>query len=543
MTRLTTLRNVFAAIGLIAAVCVTQGQVRLRVQPSGGLPQFSLPDLHYQGSFRIPTGYQGASGRYYNDQMGGSIGYDPNDGNLFITANGNFPLTVGKVTIPALGSQTMSTAWSSLPTASSVHVPIDLTEGTENTSGGPQSGGNGAGGGGLYVNGSRLYTVEYAIYDGSCGQNKEIWSHDVDLGTAGHLGPYHLNTRSGYVHGPLTSVPPAWQASLGGDMINSFAGASVPSCQTYGPGSGVAWSISDFAAITPATALIYYIDTPTQRFLNLYRNDTSPPSPWPWTGGQASYWNSTFVARAGGNLIPVGYASYLVMGSIGRGYYIYGIQDATNLHANPPVWEENSWAGADASTSHDGLTVTVPNKTVAPDSLIVGKRVCLTQGTPQAPPQDWSSLTTPVLNAASNNAVAVGCSAIVGQGNSGTATAFFTVSSAFPFPGDLTGLTYVAGEPKMYDPTNTSGQGNHGYPYMTVAYIYNMNDLVAVKNNMKSPWDLVPVMLNLSTIFPDSANGGGGVMGLTTDPATKRVFFEMHGNGGPYPIILVFTYD
>jgi hypothetical protein len=59
-----------------------------------------------------------------------------------------------------------------------------------------------------------------------------------------------------------------------------------------------------------------------------------------------------------------------------------------------------------------------------------------------------------------------------------------------------------------YDPDNSS-KGTHAYPYSAFVWAYDANDLVAVKNGQKNPWDIVPYA-SWTTGFPD---GGYRVVG------------------------------
>jgi hypothetical protein len=63
--------------------------------------------------------------------------------------------------------------------------------------------------------------------------------------------------------------------------------------------------------------------------------------------------------------------------------------------------------------------------------------------------------------------------------------------------GEGTGNQALAGKPTpdgtiyCYDPTS-SDKGQHAYPYTSQVWAYDLNDLVAVKNGSKQPWEVVP---------------------------------------------------
>ncbi len=55
----------------------------------------------------------------------------------------------------------------------------------------------------------------------------------------------------------------------------------------------------------------------------------------------------------------------------------------------------------------------------------------------------------------------------------------------------LAGAIAADGEKYCYDPTSTS-KGQHSWPYNYQMWAYDLNDLVAVKNGTKQPWDVRP---------------------------------------------------
>ena len=63
-----------------------------------------------------------------------------------------------------------------------------------------------------------------------------------------------------------------------------------------------------------------------------------------------------------------------------------------------------------------------------------------------------------------------------------------------------------------YDPTN-SDKGSHAYPYRYQVWAYDLNDLAAVRQGTKQPWDVVPYgvwPLTLPTASPTVTVGGVG---------------------------------
>ena len=497
-------------------------------------PEFALvqkADLVFLGSFNLPTGNLGGTGKFFRDQSAGGIAYDPNDGRLFAGCDFNTNW-VGKVTIPALGSQTLSTPYASLPVATQYQNPVDLTEGTQsdaiNIAGGQEPAI-----GGLIVHGTDLYHTQYVIYDGGHTQTVETWKHSTDLPTAGHSGPWHIQSpqSAGYVSGALCAIPAAWQSALGGKIISSQTGVSIIGRTSYGPNAH-SWDPANFAASTPSYNLLYYNDP---NFFSdgstLYPWLSQAPSPWPWVEAQGKFWNGSHLMRGGGIVIPDGFRSYLHFGCVGRGHYWYGLDDPTNNPPSPPVFNDGV-SGADASTNGAGTRITVPNADLSAVQLApVGEEYYIC----------WlSEQSTPVRHPNSNNSVALGCANIVGKGNSGTPTAYVDVDVAFT--GNLTSQDYVVGKNRIYDPQRP-GQGNHAWPYTYVCYAYDLNDLAAAKAGTKNPYDIVPyAMWDIAALLPDTASQYSQIHGVAWDAAGRRLFIELilTGASGTYKTIVVF---
>ncbi len=78
-----------------------------------------------------------------------------------------------------------------------------------------------------------------------------------------------------------------------------------------------------------------------------------------------------------------------------------------------------------------------------------------------------------------------------------------------------------AGDLWCYDPTS-SDKGAHGYPYRHQVWAYDANDLLAVKQGAKQPWDVRPYA---TWTLTDMDNAGSAtIRGATYDPATRRLY-------------------
>jgi hypothetical protein len=92
-----------------------------------------------------------------------------------------------------------------------------------------------------------------------------------------------------------------------------------------------------------------------------------------------------------------------------------------------------------------------------------------------------------------------------------------------------------------YDPSSYY-KGTHGYPYRPFVWAYDVNDLIAVKNGQKQPWDILPYATWTFDV-PFVANSATAIRGATYDPATKRVFLSEGFADGSAPIVSVFSLD
>src|SRR4029078_10931964 len=85
-------------------------------------------------------------------------------------------------------------------------------------------------------------------------------------------------------------------------------------------------------------------------------------------------------------------------------------------------------------------------------------------------------------------AVLAGTRTVLYIGRNGTGV--FCYGNGTNNPG-LAGTIGPDNEKYCYDPTSTS-KGQHGWPYNYQMWAYDLNDLTAVKNGTKQPWEVQP---------------------------------------------------
>jgi hypothetical protein len=87
-----------------------------------------------------------------------------------------------------------------------------------------------------------------------------------------------------------------------------------------------------------------------------------------------------------------------------------------------------------------------------------------------------------------------------------------------------------------YDPASGS-KGSHNYPYVAYIWAYDANDLLAVKNGQKQPWEIKPY----GTWTLDFPDGGTAINGAAYDPATQRIYISEPFGDGDLSLIRVYT--
>lgn len=96
------------------------------------------------------------------------------------------------------------------------------------------------------------------------------------------------------------------------------------------------------------------------------------------------------------------------------------------------------------------------------------------------------------------------------------------------------------GGPECGDPTDPY-KGSHGYPYHTRIWAYNANDLLAVKNGTKNPWDLKPYwMYNFEGQLNGFIGGTKIILGATYDASKQIIYVSADHGDGSIPVIHAF---
>jgi hypothetical protein len=274
-------------------------------------PRFRFEDLAYQGYFRLPSG----SGTEQSFEYGGTaLAYYAAHGSLLLVGH-DWHQRVAEISIPTVANVP---SLGSAPTATLRQSFVDLLEG--------RIGSIGSGTakiGGLLVSRDSLTISAYLYYDGNGSQVLSHFRSSLDLSRAGDLqGPFQLGTAgAGFVSGYMTSIPPEWQAPLGGTALTGQCCIPVISRTSYGPAVSV-FSPEDVAAgkPVPATPLVGYPE--------------SHPTLGAWEK-QNPYFNMT--TEVVGVVFPAGTRSVLFFGRYGLGAPCYGTGGASGGECVDPA--------------------------------------------------------------------------------------------------------------------------------------------------------------------------------------------------------------
>lgn len=277
-------------------------------QDTSTLPLVQFADLVYYGAFRLPpTALNG-------DDL--SIGgrpftYNPIRNSLFVGSRAG---RIAEVTIPqAVNTNVIA----SLNYSTYLQGFADPMEGNL-----WQVASDGAAIEGLLVQGGQMYGTAAIYYDANNIQRGSHYSRALDLFSPSFVGvaPVWRADHAGFVAGYMATVPPEWQAKLGGPAVTGQCCTPIAWKTSWGP-SAFAWTPTSLGgtALVPATPLLYY------------SNEHPTLGHWNATGN--AYGATTLI---NGLALIAGSRTALFFGSTGTGPACYG--DGTSiqsLHGTP----------------------------------------------------------------------------------------------------------------------------------------------------------------------------------------------------------------
>ena len=260
------------------------------------LPLLQQADLVNVGGFKVPD--TEANGHF--NYGGGVMAFHPEGPSLLLTNWGR----AAQITIP---TPVLSGSIGDLPRASYVKPFVVLLTAERAVGTGPVKADTL---GGLLVHAGKLYGTAYVYYDGNNTQERSHFSHSLDLTDAASFRGWSQVWQSksaGFVGGPMTPIPPEWQAKLGGTAITGLCCVPIVSRTSFGPSAFAFDPTKIGQPKVSASPLVYYT--------------SDHPTLGPWRGSNPTYGGTTLM---GGSVIVPGTRSMLFFGSNGVGPNCYG---------------------------------------------------------------------------------------------------------------------------------------------------------------------------------------------------------------------------
>ena len=221
-----------------------------------GVPNQQLlqpSQLMYQGAFRLPPGPTGSS---FAD-AGSAIAFNAAGQSLFVGSPASYQM-VGEFSVPAIR---VSTVLTDLATAGVIQPFADPTDGAL-----PSVNDNGTTNkvGGALVYGNQLLVTSFSLFNNVNSHVSSQFISSLNLSLSGDVeGPLAVSSATpGYLDGYFTSVPLAWQAALGGPVLNGNCCDSPANISVHGPSMfSLDLATIDSVDRTPTTPLMYYPQT------------------------------------------------------------------------------------------------------------------------------------------------------------------------------------------------------------------------------------------------------------------------------------------
>jgi len=488
------MKRLLITLVLGLGICYTAPRAQFINRPpvvqGGGPNLLHSSDFTYVGAFRLPAGNYGSlndsstfaagwvGGVVYNDPINGKSLFIKGDLAAFRVSNQS---SMAQIVIPALlDPRVVGTGGLNFGT----HV-----QGFTDASGGKAAiimtaGGNGLGSSVVY-NG-KLIGTEWIGYDANCVQSQLAWVGNLTFGS--QTGGY---TFPGIPHTPrlagqyLTVIPTAYRAALGGSLISGAMAGSIVSCGPIGPslfaldGDTLATQPSTSTNIT-AVPLVYYDISHSN--LGAW-NSNDPTQNCVLVNGTGTWPNGGGNCTVGGNVPTITF---------------------TNAHSplNTPAINTIPFVdNAAGQTTSSGILFADNTRSV----LVFGAKSI---GAYHYKP--CTQNTFPVTGT-----------------DCGSAPCF---DSAY------------AGHPYAYDPdlaNCTESGGDFAWPSTEFVWAFDVNDLIAVKNGTKNPYDVVPYT-GWSLGVPGDGDGNNLGCGASWDAATRLVYLVCDELDQDRPLVHVY---
>ncbi len=268
-------------------------------------------DFTYVGAFRVP----------YSNTMKtfNFLGNAPcltSDGALVLTGwkdVNSRPFMQIKMSIPKPGLGPLST----LPIATLLAGPTDLSNGLSQANLGGNSGYSGTYYGGMIQVGDEFLATMYGYYDANGGARLSHGFFSANFTAPSSRGWYALapDNKTGHVAGYLGKVPDAWRDRIGSPYYSGLCGVPIVSRQSYGP-AFIGFDPTTLKSGVPAPAN-YLLDYPGDH----------PYKEWALYKNQSPDWNMTSSASGTAFIDRNGKSAVTFSGRTGIGKIWYGLPE------------------------------------------------------------------------------------------------------------------------------------------------------------------------------------------------------------------------
>ncbi len=233
------------------------------------------------------------------------------------------------------------------------------------------------------------------------------------------------------------------------------------------------------------------------------------------------------------------FTSGLTLASTGDFHGLYTVGDVFpafvggHMTTIPPEWQ--SALGGPALTGHCCTSI-ISHQSWGPSAWVFDPDALGVQNPASATPLVYYSSDHPTLGTWSGN------------GSANPAYNMSTVITGLVFPQGTRSVLFFGrtgtGAPcygtgaDCGDPVDSS-KGTHAYPYSAYMWAYDANDLVAVKNGTKNPWDVRPYYHGVLSLPFDT--GANQLNGAVYDSATQRLYIAQScADGNCLPVVHAF---
>lgn len=497
-------------------------------------------DLLYLGAFRVPHHPGFANNSFVNAQYQ-PFTYNPYANTLFLGQYNSGPTDtkgLGEFTVvEPIKPSDVGYDINKLNQAAVVQAPQDISDGNfDRIMKGGEIPGDEAKAllGGLYVYDNKLLGTAWGYYDASSAVSYRShytanlkWDQGYGFNGLHAVGlpPVDIVANGGFVGGYMVAVPQTYRTLLGYPMLTGRVGGPIVGRSSFGP---TVWGFDP-------NALNFDDPAPATMFLGY-------PSDHKTLGDYSDVPSTTFNRSTGvsGVVWPGATDSVLFFGDLGLGV-------AYDSSGVPLKNDAGECFGPGTSNRVEAKENSVL-KTLGVSSWSCGYQV-MSKADIDA---GLSCCFDPVDASTGRHSNEF----VVGNGTScygpGTRTLMEARTSEWLQKNTPSGYTcggyamsgadIESGNACCFVGTNSTAKGGSSYPSVHQVWQYDAADLVAVKNGVKKPWDIMPLVWNFDLPFGSKVRSSA-ILGVGFDENSSRLYVAQTFGDGEFPLIHVFELD